>query len=320
MATGIDFSSAEGYQAYVETFAEDLFTQLFFGFKTAQLATPHEGVKGRHIITELEVASNLATRWSAAFAGTSNLTPTPTILEVVTNKVEHSVIPQNFESNYLGILRRKGQSSDDYPFQAYMLDKLMRKLNSELEVAAWQGVAAGSPASTDLLRETFDGYLQIIADAITATTLTPVATGAITSSNAVAKFREMWAAVDTAYKDGGVDIFCSYSTYDNYRINYKDTYKVDPAFIQVTDAGYQGVQYELAGGNAQIIPIAGMGTSGRVVITPRENLHYGYDDLSDWMNFQFEKDHRQLDFWMDFNMGVAITMMRDGIITVNDQT
>jgi hypothetical protein len=319
MANGIDFTAAEAYKAYVETFADDLFTQLFFGFKTGMLATPHEGVKGKHVITELEVSSNLARRWDATFRGFQNTAYTPTTLEVTRHTVEHSVIPQQFEGSYLGMMRRQGQSSDDYPFQAYVLGQLLRKLSSEMETALWQGVAAGSPAISDLITATFDGYLHQISDAITATTITPVATGASTTSNIIANLRTMWDSVDTAYKDGGTDIFMSYVDYDIYRRAYKDTYKVDPAYVKIEGSDYSSIPYELTGENTVIHAIPGMGSSRRIVITPRTNLHYGFDALEDWSNFQFEKNHRQLDFWLDFNLGAAITQIRDGILVVNDQ-
>jgi len=320
MPTGVDFTAAAAYKAYVEEFSDELFTRLFYGFKTSQLATPHEGVKGKLVLSELQVKDNLAKRWSSTFAGTDNVQFNPAVLEVVTNKVEHSVIPQEYEGTYLGMARKKGQDPRDNPFEAFILDKIMMKLAEEMEVAVWQGQAAASPASTDNLRETFDGYLELIADAITATDVTPVVTGAITDANAVDKFRLMWAQVNTAQKDQGTDIFCSYSVYDNYRKDYKSQFNVNPEEILISGTDYTGMLYELGGGKTTIIPVPGMGSSGRVIITPRENLHYGYDAVEDWQNFNFEQNHRQLDFWMDFNMGVQILMLRDGHIVVNDQT
>lgn len=319
MANGIDFTAAEAYKDYVETFAEDLFTQLFFGFKTGQLATPHEGVKGKHVITELTIADNLARRWQAAYRGFTNTGYTPTVLEVTRNTVEHSVIPQEFEGSYLGMMRRQGQSSDDYPFQAYVLNQLLVKLRSEMEVALWQAEAAVAPSASDLLKATFDGYLTQITDLITALTITPVATGALTVGNILSNLRTMWDAVDPAYKEAGTDIFLSYPVYDLYRRAYKDAYKVDPAYIKLEGSDYNGIAYELTGENTMIHPMPGMGSSQRVVITPKENLHYGFDSLEDWSNFEFEKNHRQLDFWLDFNLGAALTQARDGILVVNDQ-
>ena len=185
MALGLDFSAAEAYKAYVEEIKEDLFKRLFFGFKTAQLVTPVEGVKGRMVLTELLLKDNLIKRWSQSFGGTDNASFDPLIIEVTKQKIENSVVPQLFENTYLGHLRQKGQSPTDFPFEAYILDAILSKSGEEMETAFWQGEAVAVPADTDNIIDTIDGVLHIIADLITATTITPVPTGAFTSANAL---------------------------------------------------------------------------------------------------------------------------------------
>lgn len=318
MGDSLDYSRAAAFQDYVREFAEELFTELFYGFKTADLATIHEGIKGEKVFTQLEVADNLARRWAKSFDPTDAASFKPRKLVTVLNKVDFSIVPQEYESSYLGMFRKKGQSVTDWPFQAYIMEKVLAKLKQEFEVAAWQGVEEASPSAGDYLRQTFDGYLQILVEALAAGDIDAVPTGAITSSNILAKLREMWAEVLTQYKEGGMDIFMSYTLYDAYRIAYKDAYKIDPVFAQVTNAGYKGIEYELGAGNTRIIPINGMGTSGRVVITPRENLVLGIDSSSDVM-FNTEQEVRELKFWMDFRMGAQIMIQKNGILVVNDQ-
>lgn len=319
MANGIDFTDAQAYKAYVEKFAKELFTRMFYGFRTAQLATAHEGIKGRKVLTELVIGTGLAKRWKAEFEGTQNTSYKPYVLEVFANKVEHSVIPQEFESSYLGMMRKTGQDPADYPMEAYTLGKILNQLEQEIEDAFWQAVQVAVPADTDLLGETFDGILHQIGDAITATTLTPVATGAITDADVLDQFRAMWAIVNKPQKAMGTDFFVSYNVYDKYRIKYKQTYNVDPAYVKIDNSDYdQGIRYELSN-KATIIPTPGMGDSDRVLIIPRDRLHYGFDALADWENFRFYQKHRQLDYWSDFKFGCVATMLRDGLAVVNDQ-
>lgn len=319
MASGIDFTTVEAYKDFVEDFADSLYSDLFFGFASANYAMAHVGVKGKLVLTELLIKENLARRWDAAFVGTLNTEYKPEELIVQTNKVEHSVIPQLFESSYLGFMRQQGQSSDDYPFQAYVLGKLLEKLASEMEVAFWQGEAAAVPATTDFLRQTFDGVLKQITDAITALELTPVVTGVSTASNIIANLRTMWAQVSVVDKQNGADIHMSYTDFDLLRQAIKDTYKVDVAYVDINTSDYQGMFYELGSRNTRIIPVPGMGSSRRIFIHRPGNLHYGMDAPGEWSNWEFEKNHRQLDFWTDFNLGVKVTQLRDGIAVVNDQ-
>lgn len=316
----IDHSYAQSFQDYVRTYAEQMFCELFYGFKTSGLAQMFEGIKGQHVITQLEIGENIARRWNKNFEPLADAaTYKPRVLNTVLNKVDFSVVPQDSEFSYLGAMRQKGQNPADWPFQAYVMSKVLAKLQQEFEVAVWQAEAAGSPGAGDYLRETFDGYLKVIADAVTAGDITEVGTGAFAAGDTIDQLRQMWAAVLPVYKENGTDIFMSYELYDMYRIDYKDEYKVDPAYVEINAAGYRGLVYELGNGNTRIIPVNGLGSSGRVVITPRENLTIGIDSPSDVM-FNVEQDKRELHFWMDFRMGAQILMQKDGILVVNDQS
>ena len=310
---------AIAFQSYVRTYADELFCEMFYGFKTADLAQIHEGIKGEKVITQLEVGDNLIRRWGKSFAPVVDAaTFKPRILKTVLNKVDFDIVPQQYESSYLGGLRKKGQNPGDWPFSAYVMEKINAKLMQEFETAVWKGVEEASPSDGDYLRQTFDGYLQIIVEALLAGDIDAVATGASTTADIIADLRLMWAQVLTPSKEGGVDILMSYALYDTYRIAYKDAYKVDPAYIQITEAGYQGVLYELGNGNTRIIPINGLEGSGRIIMTPRENLTIGIDSPAD-TQFNVKDDIRVLKFWMDFRMGVQILLQKNGILVVNDQ-
>lgn len=315
----LNHSYAQSFQDYVRTYADQLFCEMFYGFKTSELAKTYEGIKGEHVITQLEVGENLARRWAKSFDPvTDAATFKPRVLKTKLNKVDFSIVPQQYESSYLGAWRKKGQDPADWPFAAYVMEKVLAKLMQEFEVAVWQGVEETTPSAGDYLRQTFDGYLQIIAEALTAGDINAVATGTINASNIIAKLRDMWAVVLSQYKENGTDILMSYAMYDLYRIAYKDAYKIDPAYVDITNSGYRGVTFELGNGNTRIIPVNGMAGSNRIVITPRENLTIGIDSASDVM-FRVKEDIRELQFAMDFRMGAQILMQKDGILVVNDQ-
>jgi hypothetical protein len=310
---------AIAFQDYVRTYSDQLFTELFYGFKTSTLAQTYEGIKGEHVITQLEIGENLARRWGKNFDPVNNAaTFRPRKLKTALNKVDFSIVPQQYEASYLGAWRKKGQDPTDWPFSAYVMEKIMAKLMQEFEVAIWQGIEEAAPADGDFLRQTFDGYLVTIVKALAAGDISAVATGPSTAADIIADLRLMWAQVSTPYKEGGTDIFMSYALYDIYRIAYKDAYKVDPAYIQITDAGYQGVLYELGNGNTRIIPIMGMAGSNRIIMTPRENLTIGIDSPADTM-FRVQNDIRELKFAMDFRMGAQILLQKNGVLVVNDQ-
>ena len=320
MSKSISMTSADALQAYVRDYKEDLFTRLFYGFKTAQLATVEEGVKGERILTNLTVASNLASKWTSTFTGkTDAVSFVPRTLKTILNKAEFSFVPTEFEQNYLGWLRKKGQDPKDFPFEAYILMKLTQKLTQEMEAAVWQAVIPGSPTATDPLIQSFDGFLKIITAAVTALTVTPVATGALTTANIIQKIRDMWASVDPAYQENGTAILMNYANYDKYRIAYKDAYHSSPEVSPVADTNYKGIDFELGGGLTKIIPFAGFGTSNRVIITPLENLVVGVDDPAGIVNWNVEQDHWTMDTFGAFRLGAQYRTIESGVLVVNDQ-
>lgn len=115
-----------------------------------------------------------------------------------------------------------------------------------------------------------DGWGKTIADLITATTLTPVVTGAITDANGVDKFELMVTNVPTWMREKGFVIFCSYAKFDNFRKNYRT------AFNFQFDKNAEG-RYKMDNLNVEIRPVAWMGTSSRLIATLENNLVFGTD-------------------------------------------
>lgn len=319
MANTAALTALASFQAYVQDHGTELWSRIFYGFKTATLATVLEGVKGKYTLPSLTIGDDLALRWSATFGTANNNKATfgQRELDTVLNKAEFSFVPTEWEANYMGFLRRTGQDPYDFPYEAFIMMKLNEKLTKEMEDAVWNGVAAGSPASTDKLDETFDGFLHIISDAITATTITPTVTGSVTNANAVDKFRLIWDDVDVAYKEQGLAILCSHTDYLNYISHHKTLFHQSPAVVPAT-TGYQGVQYEFGGDRVPIIPIPGLGTSRRIIATPLENLVIGIDGVND-MNWNVEQNHWQIDIFGAFRLGVQFRTLDDGILVVSDQ-
>jgi hypothetical protein len=314
------YTQVAGYRAFVEEISPDIFTKLFYGFRTASLVTLHEGIKGKKTWTEMQLFALAKTYFSNFNPGATNEL-IPVHLETHANKVEHKEIPQDMEDTYLGFLRRNDFNHQEWPLERFTVMKLLEKLNQEFENAVWQAVLKGTAlAEGDPMTVTFNGYLKIIADAITATTVTPVTTGAITEANILANLKLMYADLSPELKATGTDIFMSMANYDHYIAAMDTKFAGNSApYVELGAAGYNGVRYRQGGGNTTIIPVAGMGDSDRIIMLPREQFHLGFDSMADWSNFNFEQQVRELLYWMDFKIGVTITLLRDGVAVVNEQ-
>lgn len=308
--SALNMATAASFQDYIRDFAPQLLSKAYVGFTSAQLFTPHEGVKGQLILTELTVA-DLARRYSSTFAPIANAIDfDPRTLLVKKAKVDLAIVPADFESAYLGMFRQKGQNFKDLPFEAFIMDKIMAKLQSEQEAAVWKGAAAGSPASTDKLIALFDGIREIIKDEITATNLTPVATGALTATNCVSAVETTHAALGDAYHDVTVDIFMNSKDKIKFVQDYRERYG---KYYQAADG-----TVTLETGNA-VFHFSAHVPTNCILITPKENIHYGYDGPMDDSMFNFIDAPRTIQMWMDFYMGVNFGIVSNDIIAVNNQ-
>ena len=310
MSLSLNTANAASFRSYVEMFVDDLLVDKYVGFKTANVFNRLEGVKGKAIITHLEI-EDLATRYSNVFTPGSNLFNfTPRAIEVFKNKVDSAIVPQDFELSYIGKNRKKGQDSYDLPFEGQILAQKLKKLASEQEFAIWRAANAAVPASTDKLIATFDGVRKVIKDEINATNVTPIATGALTNTNTVAAVESCYEAIGDQYKDGMVDIFMNptdkIKLIQDYRERYGKYYEAADGTVSL-EVG-TGVFHFLSG-----VPV------NCILVTPKENCFYAYDGPMDASMINFEDEDRKIKMWMDFYMGFNFGIVNDDIIAVNNQ-
>lgn len=115
-----------------------------------------------------------------------------------------------------------------------------------------------------------DGWGTTLAALITATTIAPVVTGAITDTNGVAQFELMITNAPIWLRERGGIIYCSYAKFDNFRKDYRTRFGFQ------FDKNAEG-RYKLDNLNFEIRPVAWMGTSSRLILTTENNLVFGTD-------------------------------------------
>jgi len=309
----LSLTDVQAYQDYVELFSGELISQAYYGFPTANAVVGHEGVKGKLTLTELEIGSDIITRSKDTFSPTAGAIKfSPRTLDVVGADMDLKIIPSKWEKSYHAYMRKRGQNNHSFiPFERYIIDKLLSRIKSLQENAIWQGVAAGSPEDTDLLDALFDGYLKIIADEITNTNITPVATGAFTATNAVEKLEDMYQNLGAAYQYMPIACYMSIQNANRAKQDYRERYG---KYVTLDHGAFR---FDL--GDLTFYPLPGLGTSGRVIMTPMDNMHYGMDLESDASVINFEQEDQGMKMFMDFNMGCQIGIIHDDILIVNDQ-
>ncbi len=316
MPLSANLTAAAAYRDYVQDFGDQLIERAFYTPKTVAGATVHEGIKGRLTLTRLKALANAARAWKSTFDPVNDAVAfEPRHLDVYPIKRDLSFVPQDFEATYLGYIRKQGQNPGaDLPFEGYILNHIMNVHAEELDAALWSGARAGTvtPGTTPM-NQVFDGYLELIKDAITATTIAPVVTptGAITTGNIVGLLETMWNSLGNGYKESEVYIFMSWTNFQKYQQGYRESFG---KYVSTNQDARTVLDFSA---NAILMPMPGMGASNRIVMTPMDNLHIGFDAMNDQM-FNFEQNKRAIDFWMDFKIGAQIAQLDEGALVVND--
>lgn len=314
MSGSLNFTSVEAFQAYTQDYSEQLIAKMFYGNNISDFAVPHEGVKGKLTLTQM-LLGTLGRRWTKEFAPRADTIEfKPRDLNVNAGTFEMLIYPQEFESSYLGQMKKsKFDDTDTIPFAEYMMEKVAQKAQQEIIDAFWRGAIPAVPASTDDLSLVIDGFLEHVKDAITATDLTPYTTpgGAWTLANIIPGFEAMFELIDTAFQNERIDVHVSPKIYRLYQKAYRETYKIS------TESVSEGVS-KLDFVGAYLVSQPGMGTSNRVIMTPQQNMHFGYDSLDEADVFNFEKEDRKIKMWSDFKLGCQFGFLEDGVVAVND--
>lgn len=131
----------------------------------------------------------------------------------------------------------------------------------------WLGVrdAAGTDAA-----DICNGWGTIIAAEITATNLTPIATGVVTAANAVTAVKAVINGASLKLRKRGGIVLVSYDVFDMYATHYASLYGFQ---FNPSATG----EYRINNTKFVLKPAAFMGTSQRIVATVVNNLVFGTD-------------------------------------------
>ncbi|MFN8406781.1 MAG: hypothetical protein U0X71_04800 [Sphingobacteriaceae bacterium] len=301
-------------QAYAGKYKQELFSTLRNSLDIFTDITVVPGIKNTLKLTKLTVKNGVRGYREVFDAADDDLSYSGRDLSVELLKRDMMINPVKYRNSWLSEAMREGVNLDDIPFAAYVSDQSAKKIAQEVNDSAYLAKKGdGSSVAT-----TFDGLGTQIANAIAAETakpgtgLVPVATGAITSSNAVSKFEMMSKAMPIAFRRAGFNLYCSYDLFDKYNEDYREKYKKN------YESNENGVYYvDNTSRKVQLLPCTWMGGSQRIIASPKENLLAGIDGLGDVDKIHTDVELEILKWRWMFAIGFQIRDLE--AIRVNDQ-
>lgn len=223
-------------------------------------------------------------------------------------KIDLKESPRKYaKNNYFAHLRRM-QTNDPYyfiPYEGWVVEGILNRWSHDLATSVmWTGQKAAVTAGTaGAAADVVNGYLKIIADLVTATTITPITTAAMTNTNTVDVIE---AFVDSILTTPGAAnatwyIHTAKSTITKYQRSYRAQHGQN---IHAANFGIQQVEgYD----NVFLVPEAGM-PADALVMAKEGNLHVGDGGPP---SFIVEKHLRQYYILVDGRIGFEFADVRE---------
>ena len=321
----MDFSDLEAFQAYVSKNLPKFIALAFFGFVTANHVMPDGNNKGEHIIQVGTVdGEEIVGPWKELSVndGKKSTGMKPVKLRTVRGQFHEKYIPEQLENNYLGELRKRGQSVDDFPVYQYMMELLAGAIAQNNEKAMWKAEETVSPTK---LSQMFDGYLKQVQDAIDATTLTPVVLGNLWSptndtetapTGSVDIYDAFEQLVDTLPEEiqqEGVYIFCSAKNKRLWERANKRKFKLSKEDLKREDVDKTSMTGEM-----RVIGCPGMNGSNRIIATPMRNIYFSHDDPEDSNTFNIQQILNVFHVFGSYRIGANFAMVDNNWMAINE--
>lgn len=153
----------------------------------------------------------------------------------------------------------------------------------------------------------------IFAEEVTASSIVPVTTGAITSSSgAYAQFTEMWRSMPAAIRAKGATLYSSYTDYDLMVDDYEDTV----GKFTIPDNG--PVYLPKTNKKCLLKPATWMTDTRRLVCAPKTHIAMGTDRLNDMEKITTVPSHYTIEASVSFLVGFQIGNLAE--IRISDQS
>lgn len=316
---GIDISAlTASLGAYHREKAPDLYSALLQKEYSMKLFSTIANVKDEYVITETEV-TEIIQPYQKPWTPKGDIKFIPEILKVRRIKIDLPLDPIDLERTWEGKRIDGSLPEGQELLEGYIFAEIIKRIKKDLEFRSiFKGVYAAPVAGTPgAAADSFDGVLKLVADAITANKIVPVATGAVTPTNTREKFEDVFDGVDSDYQNEPLVALSSPTLLRWYKRDYRSEFGANQ--------DYRGMNGELQsvtidGTNTEIVGCPGMAGSQRIIITKKENLKRLIDGTSEDTDFnlRFQVNRRDIEVLGDFKMGVGFPIIK-GLVWTNDQ-
>lgn len=276
--------------AYVEQNAEQLLAKSVLGAATLSHIGVQTGIKTSASINLLNTDVEFGDGSTCGFESKGTQEITQRVIESGLIKVNMAFCEKNLLGKYTEKLVKIGATTEELPFEEFLVNEVLKSIAMNLDKAIWQG----DKSSDDENLNKFDGLLKIMgADSKV------VKVAQAEGVSAYEKIKAVYMAIPEQVIDNAV-IFVGADTYRAYIADLvaANLYHYDPA------NGADG--YMIPGTNVRVIKVNGLNGTGKIVAGRPDHFIYGTDLESNAETFDFfySKDNREFRLVVEWNSGV----------------
>jgi hypothetical protein len=306
--------------AYFRKDKDQIFMKMLLGMDIGHSFDEWDDCKDEVVLPQLGITDLVKPADDLNFTPTSNAIQFGArIAKVRRWKVDLLIVPGQLEKSWLGKYKKKGSDAFDIPLEQYIMNYIIAKVQENIRMKAlYKGVYnASGTTPTDI----FNGILKIIADELTAGSITAVVTGAITSANVIDKMLLVYDGLDEAYKNTLTNMPVNSTIFDwaIRKFNPILNTSLISTDTQAMQNGGRINQFPLPGTNCVVVREPGLQTSQRIHVTTPDNKIYMTDSMGEENNIKIQEFERSLKLMIDAKGGVDFKQVGNYCLRVNDQ-
>lgn len=251
---------------YVEQNRDTVLRAVVLGGTTIKHMVPQTGIKTKAAINYLDVDPQFQDGRNCKFTPQEGgIELTQREIETGIIKVELEVCPDTLLGKYAEYLVRIDANEQDFPFERFIMEDIVAKINYKLEKAIWQG----DKTSADGDLNKFNGLLKLAAGEQETITV-EFAAGA----SAWDKIKAVILALpDEALDAGRTAVFVGTDIFRNFMLEV-----VEKNFYHYSGAQNEAPkEFVFPGTDTVVVSTPGLSRTGIVYGTYERNLYYGCD-------------------------------------------
>jgi len=251
---------------YVEQNRDVIIRRVVLGGRTVSHMVPQPGIKTKAAINYLDVDPVFQDGRGCKFTPQEGgIELTQREIETGIIKVEFEICPDTLLGKYAEFLVKIHADEQEFPFERFIMEDTLAKIDLKLEKAIWQGDTLSDNA--DLNK--FDGLLKLAANEDDT-----IEVSFDQADSAWAKIKKMILALpDEALEAGRTAVFVGTEIFRNFMLELveKNFYHYDGAHDEAP------MEWIFPGTNTIVVATPGLSRTGKMYATYERNMYYGCD-------------------------------------------